>query len=797
MSFSLNNEQLDTIKKLQEDMKYIDSKQKIIPSKLPPIKQTMVGSEYVRTSKGNLHSSNFVELEKKITDLCRSITKTGKSDGCQKPNSPNEMSTITTVPDPFDMFSKVMGYECGAKYEKNNKALIKEDFLKTSTLLNQAKKTVRDTDWHLKRLSEKVLPRCQSADITCDRIKRYEDVPLKTKRQFDPSNKKISSEYFNKNNEESKLFPPSKSINQKKNVNLIEFSKNVSKANDSQQQPSYTLPILPKLTEKEDEGKSDISKVNINFKTKIVSDKNEINDCKFKNLTVLQNPCIDVKPDLITQKLANIQIVSDRNKSLCNCKTNVAYHEFTYESELETSCKCQSMIQPKITNDKVEARKEIHKVICEMLDDTSKDSLDDQLISQLQEIMAKLIETKPLEFEDLNELENFVDEHSVIGYSKTAIKNKLLEIAKHLHENVDYGISFDQLAAEIEKDAHLVLKRIDKIKNSILTINPSIECPDLSNNLNKFSNIKDAQDITNRHPINTINTKNIHSDKHVSAGELLRYYSNNFSSPKMFKSSTVLKEFDSPTLLFTDCSNQNPSECNNLTTQTEMIYKNNSLKKYQLESENVHQSKTTSLGEYGILSHLSNNLSFKLKTQLMPFEEYLNNDQKNNFTINEKNWEGDNNLNINGVDTDSYTTNNEMELMRCNLLTNHEEHENLLNNNKNTEHPLINSQTMDLKRLSSNIEECEEWNLNSLLLTPFPFNSIQQTNIPINFEKDVSEDSTTSTTSIISSTMPSKQSTQDVQSDAESLISFGEINHINKFHNVYSDSSAGEIKNKK
>jgi hypothetical protein len=40
--------------KLQEDMKYIDSKQKIIPSKLPPIKQTMVGSEYVRTSKGNI-----------------------------------------------------------------------------------------------------------------------------------------------------------------------------------------------------------------------------------------------------------------------------------------------------------------------------------------------------------------------------------------------------------------------------------------------------------------------------------------------------------------------------------------------------------------------------------------------------------------------------------------------------------------------------------------------------------------------------------------------------------------------
>lgn len=64
------------------------------------------------------------------------------------------------------------GYECGRKNEENDKELVKKDFLKTSTLLNKAKKTVRDTDWHLKRLSEKVLPRCQSADITCDRIKR-------------------------------------------------------------------------------------------------------------------------------------------------------------------------------------------------------------------------------------------------------------------------------------------------------------------------------------------------------------------------------------------------------------------------------------------------------------------------------------------------------------------------------------------------------------------------------------------------------------------------------------------------
>jgi hypothetical protein len=35
----------------------------------------------------------------------------------------------------------------------------------------------------------------------------------------------------------------------------------------------------------------------------------------------------------------------------------------------------------------------------------------------------------------------------------------------------------------------------------------------------------------------------IHSDKHVSAGELLRYYSNNFSSPKMYSISYFKNNF--------------------------------------------------------------------------------------------------------------------------------------------------------------------------------------------------------------------------------------------------------------
>lgn len=68
------------------------------------------------------------------------------------------------------------------------------------------------------------------------------------------------------------------------------------------------------------------------------------------------------------------------------------------------------------------------------------------------------------------------------------------------------------MAAEIEKNAHQVLSKIDKIKNSILTMNPSIECPDLSNNLNKPGNVTlCAPNITNRHPIISNNTINIKS----------------------------------------------------------------------------------------------------------------------------------------------------------------------------------------------------------------------------------------------------------------------------------------------
>lgn len=43
--------------------------------------------------------------------------------------------------------------------------------------------------------------------------------------------------------------------------------------------------------------------------------------------------------------------------------------------------------------------------------------------------------------------------------------------------------------------------------------------------------------------------------------------------------------------------------------------------------------------------------------------------------------------------------------------------------------------------------------------------------------------------------IPLKQSNKEVESDTESSISFGEVEHIFGFYNVDSNSSVGEIKN--
>lgn len=53
----------------------------------------------------------------------------------------------------------------------------------------------------------------------------------------------------------------------------------------------------------------------MNFEDNISDGKNT-NNCKVNKLTVQRIPCVNLKPDLVTQKLANIQIKPDNKKLL-------------------------------------------------------------------------------------------------------------------------------------------------------------------------------------------------------------------------------------------------------------------------------------------------------------------------------------------------------------------------------------------------------------------------------------------------------------------------------------------------
>lgn len=122
-----------------------------------------------------------------------------------------------------------------------------------------------------------------------------------------------------------------------------------------------------------------------------------------------------------------------------NYKPNVGYHEFAFELEPEI-CKCQSFIKPIITNDKTAAHYEIRKILCAMLDDvSSNDPLSDHLISQLQKVMTKLEKTKLLENNVPNEVDDLIEEHSMVGLSEIVIKKRLSEIAENLIESDNDG----------------------------------------------------------------------------------------------------------------------------------------------------------------------------------------------------------------------------------------------------------------------------------------------------------------------------------------------------------------------
>lgn len=74
-----------------------------------------------------------------------------------------------------------------------------------------------------------------------------------------------------------------------------------------------------------------------------------------------------------------------------------------------------------------------------MLDNTSNYPLSDQLISQLQKIMIIVEETKSLEYNSSSEVEDLIEEHSMVGFSEEVLKKRILDIADNLVENDSDG----------------------------------------------------------------------------------------------------------------------------------------------------------------------------------------------------------------------------------------------------------------------------------------------------------------------------------------------------------------------
>jgi len=104
-------------------------------------------------------------------------------------------------------------------------------------------------------------------------------------------------------------------------------------------------------------------------------------------------------------------------------------------------------VQPIITNDKIVACRDIRRILCGMLDNVSSnsDSLNDHLISRLLKIMEKLEETNSLECNMPNELHDLVEEHSLVGFSETIIKKRLLEIVENVFKNDNNGTQINNL----------------------------------------------------------------------------------------------------------------------------------------------------------------------------------------------------------------------------------------------------------------------------------------------------------------------------------------------------------------
>lgn len=115
------------------------------------------------------------------------------------------------------------------------------------------------------------------------------------------------------NIENPKIISKPRSTLQEKRVHFYNSSGKLSKTNYSHifnDAPNSSPNLLLK-----ENSRNNVSIMNVNFEANI-PDGRYTKDCKVDKLIVQRIPCVNLKPDLVTQKLANIQIKPDNKKLL-------------------------------------------------------------------------------------------------------------------------------------------------------------------------------------------------------------------------------------------------------------------------------------------------------------------------------------------------------------------------------------------------------------------------------------------------------------------------------------------------
>jgi len=106
-----------------------------------------------------------------------------------------------------------------------------------------------------------------------------------------------------------------RSTSLEKRVHFYYSRENGGKTNNPHQLNDSSKPTKLSLKDDCQIAQNNVGITNVNFEDKI-SDGKYTNDCKVNKLTVQRISCVDLKPDLVTQKLANIQIKPDIKKLL-------------------------------------------------------------------------------------------------------------------------------------------------------------------------------------------------------------------------------------------------------------------------------------------------------------------------------------------------------------------------------------------------------------------------------------------------------------------------------------------------